>query len=73
MANEFPVPVELADAELDAVAAGQLGNQQALGAAAGAAGLVAAAVGATVGAQVIVNDVLSHNDVDVTVAAPLVI
>lgn len=64
------VPRELTDAELDAVAGGQL-NQGAAGVAFAEAGLIAAAVDAVANIGVTAKDVLSHNDV--TVASPLIV
>ena len=51
MYNVLPVPVELSDAELDSVAAGQPINNPIIG----QGGLV------NVGVNVVANDVLSHN------------
>ena len=60
-------PVELTDAELDAVAAGQ--NQRALAAAGGAAaaGLIAAGVGVAAIVQANVENIANNNNIAVAV------
>ncbi len=61
MATNLPMPVELTDAELDAVAAGQIGQV--------ALGTLVNVQAALNDIQVTVNDVLSHNDVDIRIGA----
>jgi hypothetical protein len=58
MANHLPVPVELTDAELDAVTGGQ-GN----GVAFGAGGLAGVAAGVGVSVQDFLNNTLDNNSV----------